>query len=174
MVMHLRCAGTTFAALLPAGGSPTSSGTIQTSPYSQDISWIEHDQLEFEDVCSSISDLGFSEEEKNGLFRIAAVVLHLSNIKFDSIEGENTTGSAFSTAVKTQQAVEYAASLLSCSPESLEKNICNVARDVTARGETTRMWSPQDVEKANQSRNALAKVSSCRRHLLHRPGRIKT
>ena len=150
--------GANFTALLPKGGKTSSHENLETSPYSGEISWTEHDKIEFEDVCSSIGDLGFAQDEQNGLFRIVATVLHLNNIKFDPVEGENTTGSAFSKEDETQRAVGHVSRLLGCAPETLEKNVCNVARDVTARGVTTRMWSPQDMEKAMQSRNALAKV----------------
>ena len=149
---------TTFSCLVSSEGNVSSQEQLETSPYSGAISWTEHDKIEFEDVCSSIEDLGFSNYERNGLFRVVAAVLHLNNIKFECVEGENTTGSSFDNADETQSAVSHASRLLGCQPDVLEKNICNVARDVTARGETTRMWSPQDKEKAVQSRNALAKV----------------
>ena len=109
------------------------------------------DGKEFEDVQSAMNNLGFQPAEKENIFAVTAAVLHIGNIMFDPIEGENGHQSAISSA--SEKGVSIVARLLGVESKTLSKVL--TSRDITLRGET--MTVQLSAEKAANGRDALAK-----------------
>ena len=104
------------------------------------------DVREFEDVESALEKLNFTEDEKMDIYRVAAAVLHVGNIKFDP------SGSDACKLHDTSQLTKLA-TLLCVDEASLGKTL--VRREITLRGETVAV--DLNVEKATAGRDALAK-----------------
>ena len=109
------------------------------------------DAKEFEDVLTAMNNLAISESERNNIFSVSAAVLHIGNIFFDLIDGEN--GSACKITSNSSGVVQIVAKLLGVKAEVLTKVLTE--RDIKLRGET--MTVQLSAEKAANGRDALAK-----------------
>eukprot|EP01130_Rhizamoeba_saxonica_P016223 TRINITY_DN745_c0_g1_i1.p1 TRINITY_DN745_c0_g1~~TRINITY_DN745_c0_g1_i1.p1 ORF type:complete len:1528 (+),score=443.15 TRINITY_DN745_c0_g1_i1:69-4652(+) len=112
-----------------------------------DVSGID-DKQEFEEVVSSMEDLGFSHEEKLEILRVVAAVLVLGNIKFkpDPTNDEKSI-------VDNPEILSHVADLLSVDANALAEAL--IVRSMTIRGEVT--VCPLNVSAAEESRDSLAK-----------------
>jgi myosin heavy subunit len=104
------------------------------------------DVREFEDVESALKKLDFGEDEKMDMYKVAAAVLHVGNIKFDP-QGSDAC------KLNDKSSVTKVATLLGVPEAGLCKTL--VRREITLRGETVAV--DLNVEKAVAGRDALAK-----------------
>jgi myosin heavy subunit len=103
---------------------------------------------EFNDAMKAFKEIGFPDEERDALFRVASAVLNLGNIEFEEAEAGGVCkvkgGSKFAA---------NAAQLCGVPVETLKavltQNVSNVAGQEMVRGFTARM--------AEQARDSLAK-----------------
>eukprot|EP00158_Paraphelidium_tribonemae_P008463 Partr_v1_DN28584_c1_g1_i3_m72864 putative Type-I myosin implicated in the organization of the actin cytoskeleton. Required for proper actin cytoskeleton polarization. At the cell cortex, assembles in patch-like structures together with proteins from the actin-polymerizing machinery and promotes actin assembly. Functions as actin nucleation-promoting factor (NPF) for the Arp2 3 complex len=104
-----------------------------------------NEKNEFAQMNAAMSVVGFNKEEIQSIYRAVAGILHLGNIQI----AEKGDGSCVTNA----NVLAIAASLFGTTPQSLEEAI--VLRTVVTSRESVK--SPQSVEKANYTRDALAK-----------------
>ena len=100
----------------------------------------------FEQLCRAVQALGFSEDEVQWMFRIAAAVLHLGNISFQQV-GQSGHVDLDDTALC------HSARLLGLSSADLSGSFVN--KTLVVKGE--HIVVPVSVTKASGMRNAFAK-----------------
>ena len=113
-----------------------------------------HSQLDVAGLAETrdcLVRLGLTQAQQNGVFGIAAAVLHLGNIKFDGA-GETPT------TVSTPEILQQACKLLGLDAARVQDAM--VTKLLTINGKT--IHKPQSVEQAEEKRDAFAKMTySC-------------
>ena len=103
------------------------------------------DVAEFKEVEKSLRELGFTDEEKDWMFRVTCGVLNVGNATFEANgEGSRQTNS---------QVVKVSAEYLDLDPKLLDKTLLN--RSIVVRGE--RSVIPLKPDAARDAVDALAK-----------------
>ncbi|EQC28330.1 hypothetical protein SDRG_13878 [Saprolegnia diclina VS20] len=97
----------------------------------------------------AMTTIGMSDEEQRSVLALVAAVLHLGNITFVPLDGENE-----GCRISNESALASASCLLGVDKATLQKNLCS--RDIRAGGDAiTVLLSP---EKAEVTRDVMAKT----------------
>ncbi|KDO32174.1 hypothetical protein SPRG_03391 [Saprolegnia parasitica CBS 223.65] len=97
----------------------------------------------------AMTTIGMSDDEQWSVLELVAAVLHLGNITFVTLDGEND-----GCRITNESALASASHLLGVDKDTLQKNLCS--RDINAGGDTvTVLLSP---EKAEVTRDVMAKT----------------
>lgn len=105
------------------------------------------DSEDFRDTCSAFLNLGFSVEDRAWVFRVAAAILHLGNVKFIP------SGEACTIDPESADELEKTADLLQVSSGQLSVALCE--RHLKVGNEETVMYlTPQ---QALETRDTMAK-----------------
>ena len=108
------------------------------------------DVADFEEVSAAFTAMGFSSEDLQWVFYLAAAVLHIGNISFAPTSG----GEGSAVEGQSQQLCALAAHYLQVDAAALGAAL--VERQVAIRGEVQHMRNT--VEKAGEAAEALAKA----------------
>ena len=109
------------------------------------------DDREFKDVLAAFESLGFSDEERNGMFDMVSAILALGNVTFRESrpdEAEVVRDGADGEWLTT------AAELLRIPPADLAERL--VTREIRVRGQEKTM-AALDLKNASENRHALCK-----------------
>jgi hypothetical protein len=109
------------------------------------------DAGEYKELLHAFSLVEIREEEYDPLLQIVAGLLHLSNLVFESPDPDS---SRIVANPHNTQELGHAARLLGVDTPALQR--CMEQKLIETRSE--RVWSPLTVEKAVDSRNAMAKA----------------
>jgi Myosin head (motor domain)/MyTH4 domain len=109
------------------------------------------DVKEFEEMCDAMRKLNFTEAEMKLVFRTVAAVLHLGNLEFEPGAAARTE----SSKVSNPGVLKIAAEMLGVAPDAL--NLALTTRLMEIRGQAATSI-PLSVEKADDTRNAMAKT----------------
>jgi len=107
------------------------------------------DLEEYDGVQAAMDELGFSSEEKDFAFTVAAGILNLGNSEFS---GKKEKGNVMGSVLKSKQPVNEAARLFGVAEADLEK-VMNY-RSISVRGKTAVI--PLDPENARGSCDSLS------------------
>jgi len=107
------------------------------------------DEKDFEDTCSALNILRFSESDKKEIFRLVAGVLHFGNIKFKLEKKATEEDSAY---IANPEQVSHASALWGVNPKSIEKFLCN--RYI---GTHERILVSYNMQQASDARDAMTK-----------------
>jgi hypothetical protein len=105
------------------------------------------DSKSFDRTKQALHFIGFDPSSQQNIFAAVSAVLHIGNLLFT----EDKEGNAIMTNDRHLHAVS---ALMKVDAEAVRKAVCN--RMITAGGEV--MIKPENMEKANQCRDALAKT----------------
>ena len=117
------------------------------------------DAADFEEMSAAFTAMGFSQEDVQWVFYLAAAVLHLGNLSFAPTAG----GEGSAVDGQSQQLCALAAHYLQVDASVLGAAL--VERQIAIRGEVQHMRNT--VEKACEAAEALAKardLPACTRH----------
>ncbi|XP_044744142.1 unconventional myosin-Va isoform X3 [Coccinella septempunctata] len=108
----------------------------------------------FQEMVGALKILGFSEEEKIGMFKILAALLHLGNLKFEeAIVKMGDEDDMEGCAIAEDHHFKALADLLEIDAEELRQWLC--IRKIVSVREV--FLKPMSVESAKAARDALAK-----------------
>ncbi|OQR94959.1 myosin-like protein [Achlya hypogyna] len=110
-----------------------------------------NDGEQFAATRHAMTTIGMSSDEQAQVLALTAAVLHLGDIAFDALPGENE-GCRVSDA--SQAALAHASRLLGVDVATLQKNLCS--RDIKAGGDTITVLL--SVDKAEVTRDVMAKT----------------
>ena len=105
------------------------------------------DARAFDRTKQALHFIGFDQQSQESIFAAVAAVLHIGNLAL----GQNKEGDATLT---TNESLQAMTALLNLEVEDVRNGLCH--RLITAG--TDVMIKPETAEKANQARDALAKV----------------
>jgi hypothetical protein len=105
------------------------------------------DSKSFDRTKQALHFIGFDPASQQNIFAAVSAVLHIGNLQFT----EDKEGNAIMTNDRHLHAVS---ALMKVDAEAVRTAVCN--RMITAGGEV--MIKPENLEKANQCRDALAKT----------------
>ena len=112
----------------------------------------------FQDTVACLTRLGIDEEEQTKVFGVAAAVLHLGNISFDDIVGEDSGEHTAAITDSSRPSLKKACELLGLIEEEVAEAI--LTKLLTIGGKTIKKQS--NVATAADKRDALAKMTySC-------------
>jgi len=109
------------------------------------------DAKEFEEMVEAMGKLGFSAEDQEAAFRLVAGVLHLGNIEFEAGSNARTDSSNIVDPAVTKIVAE----MLEVEQDMLETAVTTRLMEIRGQAATS---IPLSVEKADDTRNALAKT----------------
>jgi len=106
-------------------------------------------------IINTMNSIGISDKDQLTLLEGIAAILHLGNIKFEQVESGSTTPGS---KITNMDEVEMAAELLGIDPNALATAlISRTINDYAGRSKKA-IIVPLDLEKAEFSRDALAKA----------------
>jgi myosin-5 len=112
------------------------------------------DSKEFHDLKVAMTTLNFSQEDQTALFEIVAGILHLGQLKFQSVVDAEGEGSKVSNDSECMNSLELFSSLCGLSVEDVVYTLS--VRVISARGESyVKKLTPV---QASDARDALAKA----------------
>ena len=121
------------------------------------------DRLQFQKTCTAMSDIGISTTEQERILSTLAAILHLGNVSFElKPEGEDgrpqqqkhdqSQGDDIQIVPQTREHLQWAATLLEVSPETLERAL--MYRQIQAGNEFVQ--TSLSLDQAQYCQNALA------------------
>ncbi|OQR89908.1 myosin [Thraustotheca clavata] len=113
-----------------------------------------NDAEQFQKTRHAMSTIGMTNEEQQSVLALTAAVLHLGNIAFEKLDGENEGCRLVQNDPLTTASLKMASQLLAVDALVLEKNLCT--RDIKAGGEDITVLL--SVEKAEITRDVMAKT----------------
>jgi len=120
---------------------------------SEDIDDANIDKDSLNKIINTMNSIGISYDDQYTLLEGIAAILHLGNIQFEVDEGGTTPGSK----IVNMEEVNDAAELLGINSNDLATAL--ISRSINDyAGKTKKIIVPLDVEKAEFSRDALAKA----------------
>jgi hypothetical protein len=126
---------------------------LNETPDDVDDTNIDKDSLN--KIINTMNSIGISDKDQLTLLEGIAAILHLGNIKFEQVEGGSTTPGS---KITNMDEVEMAAELLGIEPNALATAlISRTINDYAGRSKKA-IIVPLDLEKAEFSRDALAKA----------------
>jgi len=105
-------------------------------------------------IINTMNSIGISDKDQLSLLEGIAAILHLGNIHFEPLEGGSNPGSKITNI----EEVEMAAELLGIDSETLATALISRSINDYAGRSKKAIIVPLDVEKAEFSRDALAKA----------------
>jgi len=124
----------------------------ETSEDADDVN-INNDSLN--KIINTMNSIGISDKDQLTLLEGIAAILHLGNIQFELVEGGSTTPGS---KITNMEEVEMAAELLGVDPNTLATALISRSINDYAGRSKKAIIVPLDVEKAEFSRDALAKA----------------
>jgi len=126
---------------------------LNETPDDVDDANINKDSLN--NIINTMNSIGISNEDQLTLLEGIAAILHLGNIQFEIVEAGSTTTPE--SKITNMEEVEMAAELLGVDPNRLAPAL--ISRSINDfAGKSKKIIVPLDVEKAEFSRDALAKA----------------
>ncbi|CAJ1423783.1 unnamed protein product, partial [Effrenium voratum] len=116
-----------------------------------DIAGVD-DAADFGAVLDCMTSLGFSEEERDTIFRIAAAVLHLGELQFAPCAKNGADG----VSVTNDSCLALACELLGLAPEQMRQVLEHKTLEDPLTEKIIHM--PHDVSSASFTRHSMAKV----------------
>jgi myosin heavy subunit len=114
-----------------------------------------HDANKFEETMKCLDQIGLVEKEKSDVFGILAAVLHIGNINFEVVKGEEDhSGEKATVSESSAESLKIACSLLDLEEAKVSGALLTKALNVG--GKT--IQKPQDVVQASDKRDAFAKL----------------
>ena len=114
-----------------------------------------HDASAFEETMKCLDQIGLVEKEKSDVLGILAAVLHVGNINFEVIKGEEDhSGEKATVSESSAESLKIACSLLDLDETKVIEALLTKA--LTVGGKT--IHKPQDVVQASDKRDAFAKL----------------
>jgi len=110
------------------------------------------DAEELKTMVAAMNGVGFTEEERRGIFSVVSGILHLGNIEFKAQDGSNAEGSCLTE--RSKFSLGQAARLLEVDEELLGASLTEL--HYTIRGESVQVLL--NPEKAADARDALSKA----------------
>jgi myosin heavy subunit len=110
------------------------------------------DGEELKSMVAAMNGIGFTDQERGGVFSVVSSILHLGNIEFEAQEGGNAEGSCLTD--RSRYSLGQAARLLEVDEALLEASLGEL--NYTIRGESVRVLLTPD--KAADARDALSKA----------------
>ncbi|CAK4647567.1 unnamed protein product [Aphanomyces euteiches] len=108
-----------------------------------------NDAEQFQKTKHAMSIIGLSDEEQAAVFQLVAGVLHLGNLHFEKIPGQEE-----GCRLVESTTVDYLCTLLGVTQENLEKNLCT--RSIKAGRDS--VTAVLDVKKAEDCKEVVAKT----------------
>ena len=112
------------------------------------------DAKEFKELLESADALGLPKEEVQQLFRVAAAVLHMGNLQFESSDGDPQSPAALVRSPSVKKALAEASRLLGVPEETLASVFLH--RLLVVNGKATE--APLKMHEAAAARNTFAKT----------------
>lgn len=115
-----------------------------------------NDKSDYDTVVHALGTLGFTDEQKQSMFKIIAGILHLGNLEFK----EDNSGKAPSSTITNADVVDVVASLFDVPPAKLKKAL--TSRTITSGGRGSVYNIPLNKNDAEFTRDALSKATYSR------------
>jgi len=102
----------------------------------------------FKETLHAFTQMGFSPEDTQTIFKVVCAVLLLGNVTFIP------TDNGESSAIEDNENIEMVAQMLSVSPALLRYSICNYSID-SGKSRKSMITVPLKVSKASDTRDSL-------------------